>query len=86
VTVSFIGGGNRVPRENHQPVESHLQTLSHDESSSHWNVTSTCYDMAEKFFTWVKQQSLTQSISSLDILFNEPPKLLTIAPYKNNPL
>ena len=31
MTVSFIGGGNRVPRENHQPVESHLQTLSHDE-------------------------------------------------------
>jgi hypothetical protein len=29
VAVSFIGGGNWVPRENHWPVASHWQTLSH---------------------------------------------------------
>ena len=28
--VSFIGGGTRVPRVNHQPVASHWQTLSHN--------------------------------------------------------
>jgi hypothetical protein len=27
--VSFIGGGNRGPEENHRSVGSHLQTLSH---------------------------------------------------------
>ena len=29
MAVSFIGGGNWVPRENHWPVASHWQTLSH---------------------------------------------------------
>jgi hypothetical protein len=28
--VSFIGGGNRVPGENNQPVETHWQTLLHN--------------------------------------------------------
>ena len=28
VAVSFIGRGNRVPRENHRPVTSHRPTLS----------------------------------------------------------
>jgi hypothetical protein len=30
LAVSFIGGGNRVPIENHQPVAGHRQTLSHN--------------------------------------------------------
>ena len=30
VAVSFIGGGNRVSEENHQPAASHRQTLSHN--------------------------------------------------------
>ena len=28
--VSFIGGGNRIPVENHWPAASHWQTLSHN--------------------------------------------------------
>ena len=34
VAVSFIGGGSRVPGENHGPVASHWQILSHDIVSS----------------------------------------------------
>jgi len=34
VAASFIGGGNRVPRENHRPVASHWQTLSYNVASS----------------------------------------------------
>jgi len=34
VAVSFIGGGNGVPRENHQPAVGHWQTLSHNVVSS----------------------------------------------------
>jgi hypothetical protein len=34
VAVSFIGGGNGVPGENHRPVASHWQTLSHKVESS----------------------------------------------------
>ena len=30
VVVSFIGGGNRGPGENHRPVSSHWETLSHN--------------------------------------------------------
>ena len=30
VAVSFIGGGNLVPGENHRPAVSHWQTLSHN--------------------------------------------------------
>ena len=30
MAVSFIGGGNRVSEENHQPATSHRQTLSHN--------------------------------------------------------
>jgi hypothetical protein len=34
MVVSFIGGGNGVPGENHRPVQSHGQTLSHNVVSS----------------------------------------------------
>jgi hypothetical protein len=34
VVVSFIGGGNGLPGENHRPVASHGQTLSHNAFSS----------------------------------------------------
>jgi hypothetical protein len=34
MAVSFIGGGNQVPRENHQPAASHWQILSHNVVSS----------------------------------------------------
>jgi len=30
IMVSFIGGGNRSPEENHQPAASHWQTWSHN--------------------------------------------------------
>ena len=33
VAVSFIGGGTRVPIENHWPAASHWQTLSHNVAS-----------------------------------------------------
>jgi hypothetical protein len=34
VAVSFIGGGNGVPGENHRPVDSHWQIVSHNIVSS----------------------------------------------------
>ena len=34
VAVRFIGGGNRVPVENHRPVVSHRKTVSHNVVSS----------------------------------------------------
>jgi hypothetical protein len=37
VAISFIGGVNRVLRENHRPVAGHWQTLSHNVVSS-WTV------------------------------------------------
>jgi hypothetical protein len=40
VAASFIGGGNRVPRENHRPVVSHWQTLSHNVVSPEWDSNS----------------------------------------------
>jgi len=30
LAISFIGGGNGVPGENHWPAASHWQTLSHN--------------------------------------------------------
>ena len=43
VAVSFIGGGNRVPKEDHRPVASHWQTWSRNKLQNFTSIQTTCY-------------------------------------------